>query len=119
MKKHFLCQSFCLFSVVILALPVWAEDVFVYDPHGKHDPFNPLVTTTGSVQIYDTDLTVADMTLEGILEDPGGNSAAIINGKIVKIGELIGPYQVQSIANDHVILLKDGEGLTLNIKKGG
>lgn len=107
--------------VVVLAQSIAfsAEEQFVYDAHGKHDPFNPLVTPTGSVQIYDADLTASDMTLEGILEDPDGNSAAIINGKILKIGEQIGPYLIQSIGSDHVIILKDGEGFTLNIKKGG
>lgn len=109
----------CIAGIVLAQLKVFSEDVFVYDPHGKHDPFNPLVTSTGSVQIYDSDLTVADMTLEGILEDPGGNSAAIINGKILKVGDQIGAFQVQSILSDHVILLKDAEGFTLNIKKGG
>ena len=110
--------SVCLTGLVMVHSRVFGEDVFAYDPHSKHDPFNPLVTVTGSVQIYDADLTVADMTLEGILEDPGGNSAAIVNGKILKIGDQIGPYQIQTITNDHVILLKDGEGFTLNIKKG-
>ncbi len=106
-------------GMIMARCVTFAEDVFVYDAHSKHDPFNPLVTSTGSVQLYDADLTVADMTLEGILEDPGGNSAAIVNGKILKIGDQIGPYQIQTITSDHVILLKDGEGFTLNIKKGG
>lgn len=113
------CHALMVLLPVMFVTIALAEDVFVYDAHGKHDPFNALVTTSGSVQIYDSDLTVGDMTLEGVLEDPGGNSAAIINGKIIKVGDLLGPYQVQSIASDHVVLLKDGEGFTLNIKKGG
>ena len=117
--KKWIAICFIAVMMVVYCLNLSAEVVFVYAPHNKHDPFNPLVTKTGSVQIYEADLTVSDMTLEGIMEDPGGNSAAIINGKIVKIGDQIGPYQVQSVINDHVILLKDGEGFTLNIKKGG
>ncbi len=118
MKKG-IALSIIVAMMILYTMVTFAEDVFVYDPHDKHDPFNPLVTSTGSVQIYDSDLTVSDMTLEGILEDPGGNSAVIINGKVLKVGDPIGAYQVQSVASDHVILLKDGQGFTLNIKKGG
>ena len=92
---------------------------FVYDDHGKRDPFGALVTSTGAVVAYDSDLSVADLSLEGMLSDPQGNSAAIINGKIVKVSDKIGPYEVESIGADHVDLLKDGQQFLLKLKKGG
>ena len=92
---------------------------FVYDDHGKHDPFWPLVTPGGAVITYDADLTINDMTLEGVLADAGGKNLAIVNGKVVKVSDWIGSYQVGTITRDHVELRKGQEQFTLKLKKGG
>ncbi len=108
-----------LFPVLLLffANSVYAQGVFVYDDHGKRDPFMPLVSSDGLVVSYDEDLSVNDLVLEGIVADASGNNAAIVNGKIVKINDRIGPYVVDSIAVDHVEFLKAGERFVLKIKK--
>ena len=95
------------------------EKAFVYNEHGKHDPFWPLVSPSGTRITYDTDLTATDMMLEGIVADAKGNNLAIINGRIVKVGDQIGSYAIETIANDHVDLVKGQERLTLKIKKEG
>ena len=94
-------------------------DDFVYDDHGRRDPFGPLVTSVGEVVVSDTDLTAADMNVQGLVVDPQGNNLAIINGKIVKAGDHVGPYKVDAVAVDHVELLKEQEHITLRLKKGG
>jgi len=106
---------------LIMALPLYAQQGgnFVYDSHGKRDPFGPMVSSAGVVLVYDSDLTAADMALEGILADKEGKNLAIISGKVVKAGEQIGPWQVETIAADHVDLVKDGERVALKLKKGG
>ncbi|MBI4309972.1 MAG: hypothetical protein HY591_06540 [Candidatus Omnitrophica bacterium] len=105
---------------LMMAIPAQAqEDVFVYDDHGKRDPFGPLVTNSGAVVVADSDLTVTDLSLEGLVADAQGNNLAVINGKIVKAGDQIGPYRVDTIAVDHVELLKEQERITLKLKKGG
>ncbi len=109
--------SFIIICGIIL--PLRAEEVFVYDDHGKRDPFAPLVNPNGAVVVYDTDLSLADLNLEGIVADTGGNNIAIINGKIVKVSDKVGPYVVVSIAVDHVKLSKEEEYFTLKLKKGG
>ena len=98
----------------------YAQQVnFVYDNHGKRDPFGPLVSSSGAVLAYDAELTVADMNLEGVLADPKGNNMAIINGKVVKTADQIGPWQVGAIGTDNVDLVKDSEKINLKLKKGG
>ena len=108
-----------MIGFLMASLRANAADQFVYDAHNKRDPFNPLVTSTGAMVAYDPNLSFGDMSLEGVLVDPQGNSAAIINGKIVKKADHVGPYEVDSIAPDHVELLKDGERFTLKLKRGG
>ena len=89
----------------------------MYDDHGKRDPFVPLVSSAGMVVTYDEDLSVNDLVLEGIVADPSGNNAAIVNGKVVKVHDQVGPYVVENIAVDHVEFLKGTEQFILKIKK--
>lgn len=105
---------------VMAAVPAYAQQVnFTYDNHNKRDPFAPLVSSSGSVIAYDAELTVADMRLEGVLSDAKGQDLAIVNGKVVKPGDQIGPWQVEAIGADHADLVKGGERITLKLKKGG
>lgn len=110
-----------LLLLVVMAQPLWGEShkSFVYDDHGKRDPFWPLVSPSGSIISYESDLTAADMILEGIVGDSQGNYSAIINGIVVRPGQKIGLFVVDSITKDSVILLKDQERSVLNMNKGG
>ena len=109
-----------LISVVLLffANSVYAQETFVYNDHGKRDPFVPLVSSAGIVVTYDEDLSVNDLVLEGIVADATGDNVAIVNGKIVKPNDVIGPYVVGTIADDHVEFLKGSEKFVLRIKRG-
>lgn len=105
---------------LIATLPVYAQDkAYVYDDHGKNDPFRPILSETGEVIKYDTQITIDDMKLEGILGDPKGNNVAIINGKIVKPSDKAGPFTVEAVGLEQVDLSKDGEHFMLKLKKGG
>jgi len=97
---------------------VYAQEDFVYDDHGKRDPFVPLVSSAGMIVTYDEDLAVNDLILEGIAADAGGNNAAIVNGKVVKTHDQIGPYVVDAIFVDHVEFLKGNQRFILKLKKG-
>lgn len=93
---------------------------FVYDNHGKNDPFFPLVTVTGAVITYDpADMNVGDLILEGIVADKTGMNAAIINGKIVSAGDAVGSYVIESVGIDEVNLIQGDQKSVLKLKKGG
>src|ERR1700679_3446554 len=103
-------MKFIIFLLIIFfENSLYAQEPFVYDDHGKRDPFVPLVSSTGMVVTYDEDLAVNDLVLEGIVADASGNNAAIVNGKVVKVHDQIGPYVVDVIAVDHVEFLKGTE----------
>ncbi len=109
-----------LVSILIVAPPVYAQDkAHTYDEHGKVDPFRPILSEVGAVIKYDTEITINDMILEGIVADPKGNNVAIINGKIVKPADKAGPFTVEAIGVEQVDLSKDGEHFMLKLKKGG
>src|SRR5271167_3695056 len=111
-------MRFLIFVVLLFfSISVYAQDPFVYDEHGKRDPFVPLVSSAGMVVTYDEDLSVNDLVLEGIVADASGNNAAIVNGKVVKVHDQVGPYIVDTIAMDHVEFLKGTEKFVLKLKK--
>ena len=112
-------MRFLTFMLVLISTnSVYAQEAFVYDDHGKRDPFVPLVSSSGMVITYDQDLSVNDLVLEGIVADASGNNAALVNGKIVKAHDQIGPYTVDVIAADHVEFLKGTQRFILKLKKG-
>ncbi len=106
--------------VALTALEVVAEpsvdEGFVYDEHAQRDPFWPLVTAGGAIVTYDTNFSVSEMTLEGIVSD-GDGGIAIINGTVVEQGQRIGVYLVEAIEQDKVSLVKDGQVSILRLKK--
>ena len=112
-----------LWTVTIGGSMLWAEDGagmeegFFYDDHDKRDPFWPLVTPSGTITSYETDILVSDLVLEGIISGSGGNNMAIINGLIVKPNDQIGNYTVSAISERIVVLFKGQERFELKLKK--
>ncbi len=90
---------------------------FVYDDHGKRDPFWSLLGSRGTILNFDNDIQASDMVLEGILVEPNGDSVAIINGNIVKVGDKVGFFIVKEIQVNVVVLGKGQEIVTLKLKK--
>ena len=87
----------------------FAKDDYVYDIGGKRDPFIPLITADGRfLQLERTqeDIDASALKLEGIIYDKYGLSYAIVDGSVVKIGDIIADYQVLKIEEKRVIFIK-------------
>ena len=102
-----------LFPVAVIAEP----ESFTYNDKGKQDPFLHLVSTTGAIINFEGELLITDMVLEGIIAGEEGNNVAIINGIIVKSNDELGPYKVQKIGSDTVVLGKDNERFVLKLQR--
>ncbi len=107
---------FALAQTVFCDQPAEPSD-FVYDDHGKRDPFWSLLGSRGTILNFDNDLQASDMVLEGILVEPNGDSVAIINGNIIKVGDKVGFFIVKEIQVNVVVLGKGQEIVTLKLKK--
>ena len=92
---------------------------FVYNENGKKDPFAPLVSSEGSLISFETEATVSDIILEGIVFDAAENNLAIINGKIVRVGDKILSFKVKKISGKQVELINGEEIVIVKLKKGG
>ena len=91
---------------------------FTYDDHGRRDPFWRLVTPSGMIMNYETDLSITDLSLEGILMGQQREKClAIINGQVLRIGQKIGPFEIVDIREDAVALKQGQQVFQLKIKK--
>ena len=104
-------------AVNVFAQTPSEHEHFVYDAHGKRDPFWSLVGGRGAIINFDKDIQAVGLVLEGILAEPPGGSVAIINGNIIKVGDKIGFFVVKEIQGNAVILQKGQEIVTLKLKK--
>lgn len=111
-----------LFSYIlfVIAGTVYAENEsqFKYDAAGKRNPFIPLITPDGRLLNLDTVVTETGLVLEGVIFDQQGESFALINGKVFKVGDSVDDYTVLDIDKGRVNLLKAGQLYVLETKKG-
>jgi hypothetical protein len=105
-------------TILLMASIVLAEGPFKYDSKGKRDPFVPLVSETG-VSISDIYgiSSIKDIRLEGIVWDDKGGSIAIINGEIIKEGEVLGVLKLLKIQKDGVVFDIDGEEVKVDLMR--
>lgn len=94
------------------------ENVFVYDSKGKRDPFVSLVSLEGYLINSEPYSDSAEINVEGIIYDPKGNSFAIINTEVLRVGDKIGAFEVLSIEKNKVILLKNTEKFEIKLREG-
>ena len=103
--------------LVVLTSRLGAQDNFIYEDHGKRDPFLQLINMAGAVSNYETDFVIADLVLEGIVQGSGTQNFAIINGKIVKPQDVIGQFTVMKVEPKSVTLTKNNQTFELYLKK--
>lgn len=96
--------------------PVVLADKYTYTSQERRDPFVPLITPEG----YLLNLEPEDdskIRLEGIIYDSKGDSMAIINGALIKVGESVGDVVVAKIESDSVTVIKDNENIELEFRR--
>jgi len=90
---------------------------FIYNDHGRRDPFWPIVSSSGAINNYETDFMITDLVLEGIMSGPDGRNFAMINGRVVAINDSIGQFTVTEIREDSVVLKKGKQKFRMKLKK--
>jgi len=106
------------FLMLFIAPNIYADSKpFVYNDHGRRDPFWPLVSSGGTIYNYETDFIITDLTLEGIMSGPDGRNFAMINGRVVSLNDSIGQFVVTEIREDSVVLKKGEHKFRMKLKK--
>ena len=78
---------------------------FRYDSHGQRDPFvsptRGVVESSGPVN--------TEIHLEGIVVDPKGGSVAIVNGQMLREGEVFQGLILRKVEENRALFEKHGE----------
>lgn len=88
------------------------EGLFTYDSHGKKDPFGPSVI--GTVEGKDSEI-LTGIRLEGIIWDKD-NPVAIINDKVMGIGDIVNGARIVSITVNEVVFDIGGKHIKLKLQ---
>ena len=109
----FLCLVF--FSLAL------AQGDFSYQSKGKRNPFIPLVSKEGRLIQLDKEEQAgkADLLIDGIIYDKQGLSYALVNGRVVGVGDYVDEYRVLKVGNNKVTFLKDDQIREISINKEG
>lgn len=112
-SKYIVASLFILY----FAVDCLAQEDFIYNAKEKRNPFIPLVTSDGRLLKLEQEEGPTGLALEGIIYDEHGVSYCMVNGQVVKIGDMIGDFQVLKIEKDKVVFIKEGEPLEVPLKK--
>lgn len=99
------------FAVIafLAAAPVAPTEAFRYEPHGRRDPFVPLIGQQRGAMPRLRDVTsVHELNLEGIAAGSGGKRMAVMNGEMLRENEKVGEIEVKKITSNTVTVLIDG-----------
>jgi hypothetical protein len=92
------------------------EKKYSYKNQNKRDPFVPLISPAGYLlNLEPEDNSV--VKLEGIMYDPHGDSIAIINGSLVRVGETIGDAVLSSIEANKITVIKDNQKVDIELRR--
>lgn len=110
-KKNKLLFFFVSFVPLCLCGFLFAEE-FIYDPHGKKDPFTPPVIS--AVEKAGTEV-LAGVRLEGIIWDEK-KPIAVINDKVVSIGDEVSGARIVEIRQNEVIFDVNGQMVSVKLR---
>jgi len=119
-KSGFLLLQLTAGSVLFFWVFSFAQSEYIYNAKGKRDPLIPLLTPQGVLLKLDNDeeTVTGKLKIEGIIYDKNGNSYAIVEGKVVRVGDFTDQgYRVLKIEDNKVVFMKDGEPLEIYLKE--
>ncbi len=105
-----------LYVVFVFMSAAYAQEQKYSYKQTKRDPFVPLISAAG----YLINLEPEDnstLTLEGIMYDPKGDSVAIINGDLVRVGDTVGDAVLVSVEPTKVTVIKDNQKVELSLRR--
>lgn len=98
----------------------WSGDDFTYEVRGRRDPFIPLVGPGTRLKASLKDVTSIDeIQVEGIAVGLHGKSVVIINGEMLKEGDIIGSLEIRKISKTVVTLSIGGKEHTVTLSEEG
>jgi hypothetical protein len=113
-RRRFVANSVSVLLAMTAVFPTaFAADDFRYDNHGRRDPF----VSSALILVPERQMDVGELRLEGIILDPTASSYVIVNGQIVREGESLAGYALESIKANQAVFTKAGQRFELILRK--
>ena len=94
---------------------VFAEP-YTYKYEGKRDPFVSLISPAGFLVNLEPEDN-STLRLQGIMFDSKGDSMAVINGEMVRVGETIGDSVISRIEENKVTVIQNNQKIDLELRR--
>lgn len=114
----------CIAAAFFFALLYWPNLIanceaskFIYDPKDKRDPFVPFITKDG--RVLSMPGVLGEVEVDGIVYDPRGISVCVINGNVLREGEVYENFKVLKIKSGSVIVSCQKKEYEIELRKEG
>ena len=87
-----------------------------YDDGGRRNPFIALVTSDGRL-LVEIEEESFRLVVEGIITDDDADAYALVTGTVVRVGDVVGGYEVVGINRNAVTFTKDGETIAVELMR--
>jgi hypothetical protein len=104
MSKSLFLILVLLLHLVLSHFPLAFAQEFRYDSHGARDPFSP--PSRGGSEIVKTR---KEVQLEGSVFDPLEGSVAIVNGQMIREGDLVDGFRLVKLEENKASFEREGE----------
>ncbi len=94
-----------------------ASEEFMYNAKDRRDPFIPLIGEGVNVKSDKPSISIDSLKLEGVVVDPKQGSFIMVDGEVYGVGELVGPYKVEKIEENRVVLKYNKERYELKLEE--
>ena len=110
-RRGTVCRLLCAVGCALCAQSsdlshvVWSADAsaFRYDAHGRRDPFEPLMTSTGELRTPRSGGATGTLHVEGVLWDPA-QPLAIVNGEVRRVGDEVEGFKIVEIRATAIVV---------------
>lgn len=120
-RKAGILRTFAVCVVMIAGSASYTSPkASAYEPHGRRDPFVPLIGKERPtvVRIEDV-MSIDDLKLEGIAIGAKGERIAILNGEMLKEKKKIGDLEVKKITKRTVTISISGQDHIIKLSEEG
>jgi len=98
-------------------LLIASDEKFRYDSGQRRDPFMSLVKASLQQKQKLPSFSLERIKLQGLIVDPLQGSSALIDDEFYQENDMLGPYKIETITENHVIFTFEDQKFKVNLEE--